>query len=215
LSAGRFPLAIGVLQVLALDIGTDMLPALALGAEPPSGRAMDGPVRNRRLVDRHLLLRAFGLLGPVEAALSLLTFATVLLAGGWHWGHPSGAALLATASGSAFVAIAAGQLANALACRSQTLPVWARWLRGNRLLVWALLVDAVVCTAFVAVPPLATVLGGEVPALLGLGGALLTAAGVVLADAVAKWLLRRRGTFAPDRPTHRSIALEQNGEKPS
>ena len=35
LSGGRFPLAIGVLQVLALDIGTDMLPALALGGEPP------------------------------------------------------------------------------------------------------------------------------------------------------------------------------------
>ncbi len=36
LSGGRFPLAIGVLQVLALDIGTDILPALALGAEPPA-----------------------------------------------------------------------------------------------------------------------------------------------------------------------------------
>ena len=34
LSGGTFPLAIGVLQVLALDIGTDVLPALALGAEP-------------------------------------------------------------------------------------------------------------------------------------------------------------------------------------
>jgi magnesium-transporting ATPase (P-type) len=42
LTGGQVPLAIGVLQVLALDIGTDMLPALALGAEPPtpaSGRA--------------------------------------------------------------------------------------------------------------------------------------------------------------------------------
>ena len=35
LTGGSFPLAIGVLQVLALDIGTDMLPALALGREPP------------------------------------------------------------------------------------------------------------------------------------------------------------------------------------
>ena len=43
LTAGRFPLAIGVLQVLALDIGTDVFPALALGAEPPDKRALDGP----------------------------------------------------------------------------------------------------------------------------------------------------------------------------
>ncbi len=33
-SGGRFPLALGVLQVLCLDIGTDILPAVALGAEP-------------------------------------------------------------------------------------------------------------------------------------------------------------------------------------
>ncbi len=37
---GSFPLAIGVLQILALDIGTDLLPALALGAEPPNPRTL-------------------------------------------------------------------------------------------------------------------------------------------------------------------------------
>ncbi len=35
-SGGRIPLALTVLQVLALDIGTDTLSAVALGAEPPS-----------------------------------------------------------------------------------------------------------------------------------------------------------------------------------
>jgi magnesium-transporting ATPase (P-type) len=35
LSGGQFPLALGVLQILALDKGTDLLPALALGAEAP------------------------------------------------------------------------------------------------------------------------------------------------------------------------------------
>ena len=44
-SGGSFPLAIGVLQVLALDIGTDMLPALALGAEPPREGIMERPPR--------------------------------------------------------------------------------------------------------------------------------------------------------------------------
>jgi Cation transporting ATPase, C-terminus len=40
----------GVLQVLALDIGTDMLPALALAAEPPNRRIMSGRVRQRSLI---------------------------------------------------------------------------------------------------------------------------------------------------------------------
>jgi len=56
LSGGRFPLALGVLQVLSLDIGTDIRPALALGAKPPSPRALEklpagqAPVGSRRAV---------------------------------------------------------------------------------------------------------------------------------------------------------------------
>jgi magnesium-transporting ATPase (P-type) len=40
LTAGRVPLALSVLQILALDIGTDLLPALALGAEAPEPGVM-------------------------------------------------------------------------------------------------------------------------------------------------------------------------------
>jgi hypothetical protein len=60
MTGGQFPLAIGVLQVLALDI--DMLPALALGTEPPRSRIMQGR-RARSVVDRNLLLRSFCVLG--------------------------------------------------------------------------------------------------------------------------------------------------------
>ncbi|HSL66687.1 MAG TPA: cation-transporting P-type ATPase, partial [Actinomycetota bacterium] len=70
LSAGRIPLMISVLQILALDIGTDLLPALALGGERPEPGVMDRPPRPKeaRLLDRRVLGRAFGFLGPVEAA---------------------------------------------------------------------------------------------------------------------------------------------------
>jgi magnesium-transporting ATPase (P-type) len=60
LTGGAFPLAIGVLQVLALDIGTDLLPALALGAEPPNPRTLHGPAPRGQLIDRGALGRAFG-----------------------------------------------------------------------------------------------------------------------------------------------------------
>src|SRR6188768_4216963 len=45
LSGGRIPLALGVLQILCLDLLTDQLPALALGGEPASEHAMNGPAR--------------------------------------------------------------------------------------------------------------------------------------------------------------------------
>ena len=68
LSGGHFPLALGVLQILALDIGTDLLPALALGSEAPSKGTLKRPPERRHLMDRALMFRVFGLLGPVEAA---------------------------------------------------------------------------------------------------------------------------------------------------
>ncbi len=200
LTGGQFPLALGVLQVLALDLGTDMLPALALGAEPAGRRAMQGPARWRTLVDRRVLARALGVLGPTEAVGSLATFAAVLLLGGWAWGEVPPAALLATASGSAFTAVAVGQLVNALACRSTTRPVWVTGLRGNPLLLRALLVQAAVCVLAVAVPGVSHVLGGTLPGVAGWVGAVATGAAVAVVDGVHKRIVRVDGRGAGSRP---------------
>lgn len=82
-SGGRFPLALSVLQILALDIGTDLLPALALGSEAPSKGALKRPPERRHLMDRALMFRVFGLLGPVEALMEMTAYTAVLLGAGW------------------------------------------------------------------------------------------------------------------------------------
>ncbi|MCD6639138.1 MAG: HAD-IC family P-type ATPase [Nocardioides sp.] len=180
LTGGQLPLAIGVLQVLALDIGTDMLPALALGTEPPSGRAMKGRAAARSLVDRRLLTRAFAVLGPVEALAALGVFVSVLLLGGWGWGGVPDAALLSVASGSTFATIALAQMANAFACRSEVEPVWRLRPSTNRPLVWAVVAELVLLLVFVGLRPVADLLGGGWPsregwALAGAGAVLLVA----------------------------------------
>ena len=93
LSGGRFPLALGVLQILCLDIGTDLLPALALGTEPPTPGVLDRPPERRHLLDRRLLVRVFGVLGPVEALFEMAAFVVALVAAGWRPGDafPTGA----------------------------------------------------------------------------------------------------------------------------
>ena len=66
------PLALTVAQILAIDLGTDLLPALALGMERPEPDVMRRPPRRRNqpLLDKRLLmLRAFLWLGLIEAAL--------------------------------------------------------------------------------------------------------------------------------------------------
>ena len=47
LSGGAIPLPLTVLQILAIDLGTEILPALALGREPAEPGLMDRPPRPR------------------------------------------------------------------------------------------------------------------------------------------------------------------------
>ncbi len=194
MSGGRFPLAIGVLQVLALDIGTDILPALALGAEPPGAYALEQPPIRRHLLDRRLFARAFGVLGPVEAVMELIAFLAVFVAAGWRPGDsfPTGAIMLA-ASGAAFTAVVLGQVANAFNCRSTVRPAWRVSWRTNTLLIWAVLAELVMLAGFLFIPPLADLLGQAPPTWAGVVVAVLAMPAVLVADATQKALVRRRG----------------------
>ena len=193
LTAGRFPLAIGVLQVLALDIGTDVFPALALGAEPPDKRALDGPPVRGHLLDRPLMIRAFAILGLVEAVVALTAFVVSFYAHGWRPGQefPTGPALLA-ASGAAFTAIVLGQAANAFACRSVERPAWATDFGTNPLLIAAVVAELSLLLVLLYVPPVARLLGHAGPSLAGFAVAAMAIPAVLLADALHKLLRRRR-----------------------
>jgi magnesium-transporting ATPase (P-type) len=187
LSGGSFPLALGVLQILALDIGTDLLPALALGAEPADERVFDQPPVGEHLVDAPLLRRVFGVLGPTEAVVEMGAFTAVLWAAGWRPGESVSTAGLAAASGTAFSCVVLGQMANALACRSMTRPPW-RLTRRNSFLRWAILTELVMLGVFLYLRPLAGVLDQSGPTVLGWVLATLALPAVLVADALHKRL---------------------------
>jgi calcium-translocating P-type ATPase len=201
LSGGRFPLALGVLQILCLDIGTDLLPALALGNEAPSPGVLERPPEARHLIDRPLVVRAFGVLGLTEAVVEMSAFVVALVAAGWRPGDsfPTGHALMA-ASGAAFAAVVIGQIANSFACRSATTSPWALGWRTNRLLLWAVVVEAVALAGFLLVPPVARLLDHAFPPLAGLGVAALAAPLVLATDAVNKRVHARRHTGSSTTP---------------
>ena len=75
-SLGRIPLPLTVMQILAIDLGTDMMPALGLGVEPPEEGIMDRPPRrlSDRLLNRQLLLKAFAWYGMIESVLAMGAF---------------------------------------------------------------------------------------------------------------------------------------------
>ncbi len=82
----HIPLPLMVAQILAIDLGTDLLPAMALGADPPSPRIMDAvPERpDRPLMTRSLALKTFLFFGVMEAALGLAGFFSYFAWQGWR-----------------------------------------------------------------------------------------------------------------------------------
>ncbi len=211
-SGGSFPLGFTVLQVLALDIGTDMLPALGLGAEPPNPRTMSGRSRVGKLIDRSLLRRAFGVLGPTEAGIGMIAFLTVLSAGGWRWGLEADTTLVAVASGTLFTAVVLGQLTNAFACRSETRWVGSTGWRGNPLLLWSVAIEVVLLAVFLWVPPLPQLLGGTAPTWQGWLLAAAAIPAVLAADTADKAVRAHRRTTptqAPASAGHRDARRPQ------
>ncbi len=83
------PLGLTVIQILSIDLGTDLLPAIGLGQEPPERDAMKRPPRraNERLLSFSLMATAYLFLGIIQAAWSLFMFFLVLVQGGWQWGQ--------------------------------------------------------------------------------------------------------------------------------
>ena len=170
LTGGRVPLALGVLQVLALDIGTDLLPALALGAEPPNprthARARPAPAQLDRPAGCCAGRSACSARPRPLAEMARVPRRAARSAAGARASRPA-PALLAAASGAAFAAVVLGQLANAFACRSEHRPV-GRWsLRGNRLLLGAVLSSWRCWPSSSPSRRIADVLGHAVPPALG------------------------------------------------
>ncbi|MHB1091881.1 cation-translocating P-type ATPase [Thiobacillus sp.] len=117
----RIPLPLTIIQILAVDLGTDMLPALALGAEKPDPDVMRRPPRARteRLLSWKLIARAYLFLGALEAAAAMAVFFIVLNAAGWHYGEPLArtAPLYLQATTACLVTIVMTQVMNVFLCR--------------------------------------------------------------------------------------------------
>ncbi|MGZ4110027.1 MAG: cation-translocating P-type ATPase [Actinomycetota bacterium] len=196
LSAGAIPLMISVLQVLALDIGTDLLPALALGAERPEPGVMDRPPRTKeaRLLDRKVLGRAFAFLGPVEALLSMAMVPVgAALAFGWPGDPlPAAGAEKAILSTMLFASIALCQKAVALECRATPASLWSIRPLGNRLLDVALVIELAFLAATVYLPGVYHVLGQHPLTLSQWAPVLVTPFVVLAAEEARKAGVRRR-----------------------
>ncbi|MEZ0246716.1 MAG: cation-translocating P-type ATPase [Methylophilaceae bacterium] len=135
----RIPLPLTIIQILAVDLGTDMVPALGLGTEPPAEDVMRRSPRPRgeRLLKWGLLARAYLFLGMLEAAAAMAAFFFVLERGGWQYGEmlPGDNGLYLQATTATLSAIVVMQVVNVFLCRQPERSVFRQSPLGNRLIL--------------------------------------------------------------------------------
>ncbi len=177
----RIPLPLTIIQILAVDLGTDMLPALALGAEKPDPGVMQRPprARNERLLSGALLVRAYLFLGILEAAAAMAVFFFVLNVAGWHYGVSLDRAdpLYLQATSACLATIVVMQMMNVFLCRHPFKSSFAFGFFGNPYLLLGLAAELGVIL-FIIYTPAGNWLFGTAPVgadvwLLGLACAVL------------------------------------------
>ncbi|MFF7295479.1 HAD-IC family P-type ATPase [Streptomyces sp. NPDC008265] len=199
LSGGAVPLPLTVLQILAIDLGTETLPALALGRERAEPGVMDRPPRpsTQGVINKDMLVRSWGWLGTVSAALVMTAFFYVLWRSGWQPGDPTGPGTplhhaYLTATTATFAGIVTCQVGTAVAARTDHAALRDIGLFSNPLLLAGIAFELVFTAALVYAPPLQNLFGTaalpwDVVLLIAVFPPLVWAT-----DELRRWARRRR-----------------------
>ena len=199
LGGGAIPLPLTVLQLLSFDVGTETLPALALGREPAEPGLMRRPPRERSegVIRPGMLVRAWLFLGLICAALQMAGFFYVLGGAGWSPGDPTGAGhslhhAYQQATTMTFLGMVMGQIGTAFAARTERASLRSIGVFSNRLLLWGIFFELALSALIIYAPPLQSVLGTaalEPHMLLFVAPFPFIVWG---ADELRRWLIRRR-----------------------
>ena len=199
-AAGVNLVPLGALQVLAIDLGSDVLPGLALGTEDPEPGVMKQPPRSRaeRLLSPATIRRVV-FIGAIESFFAVSGFLYVLLSQGWTWGDGSWMdpasphyAIYREAITMTQAAVVAGQVANGFACRTERESLFKVGVFSNRFLVLSEIVAIGIMCAISYVPFLQNIF--KTAPLRPVDWVILVVASVTLffAEEARKWMLRRK-----------------------
>jgi magnesium-transporting ATPase (P-type) len=160
-SRGAIPLPLTVMQILTIDLGTDMLPALGLGTEKPEKGIMDLPPRNQKepLLNRKLVLKAFLWYGILGSITSIFSYFFVNVQNGWPnvplagEGNP----IYIKATAMALAAIVFSQIGAVFNCRTEKQSVFKVGIFHNKQVNFGIIVEIIIIFALVYLPPLQSV----------------------------------------------------------
>ncbi len=199
-SRGFIPLPLTIMQILAIDLGTDMLPAIGLGAEAPEAGIMSLPPRSRKspLLNRPLIVRAFLWYGLIEsvAAMSAYFFLN------WQQGWPGealaqeGTMAYRMATTMTFATIVATQVGMVFNCRTDRASVFTIGLFSNRLVLGGIAVELCILGLLMYVPFLQRIFNTAPLGIIEWAFVLAWIPVIFLADELRKAFLRWRDHHA-------------------
>ena len=159
----KIPLPITVMQILAIDLGTDTLPALALGMGPSEADVMDRPPRAKkeRLLNFGVIWRGYIFLGLIEAVLVMSGYFWVLFEGGWQLGQslPFSDPLYLEATTMVFGGIVTSQIGNLLGCQTTRTSTLKVGVFKNKWIIRGILFEVAVVLSIVYIPYLQNIFG--------------------------------------------------------
>jgi magnesium-transporting ATPase (P-type) len=200
-SGGRIPLALNVMQILSVDLGTDLLPALALGAETPEPGLMEKPPRRltEHLITWPLLVHSYLWLGALQSLAAMAAFYFHYWVNG-YWGQwldlPAEGPLYQAATSMTLATIVATQIGNLFAQRAQRSSIFKVGLFSNRLAWMAIASELLMLGLITYLPALQEVFGGAAFPVEHWLFLLACAPLLLVADEMRKalwlWLTKRR-----------------------
>jgi len=193
------PLPLTVVLILAIDLGTDILPALGLGAEKPETDVMKKPLRSRseRLLTRNLLFMSYGIVGMIQAAAGFFSYFTVLYTNGWQWGQQLGPddPVYRTAITAFFASIIICQIADVLICRTRRQSLFTVGLFSNKLVWIGIATELLLLAGISYIPALNTFFGTAPLAPWHLALSIPFALAILIGDEIRRIYVRQENPF--------------------
>jgi P-type Ca2+ transporter type 2C len=203
-SLGRIPLPITVMQTLAVDLGTDLLPAIGLGADPPEPGGMECPPRSptEPLLSTRVVALGLFWYGLIDTAAAISAYLFLNWEHGWP-GVPLASVgdTYAMATTMTLAGIVLAQAGAAFACRSDHASIFTRGFFTNRLIVGGVVTELLLLVLLMYVPLLREVFNTAPFSLIDAAFVVGWAPVLVLLDELRKAL----GAVARHRRT-RAIA---------
>jgi potassium/sodium efflux P-type ATPase len=195
-SRGAIPLPLTVMQILTIDLGTDMLPALGLGIERPEKDIMNQPPRDRNepLLNKKLLIIAFLWYGLLASIASIISYFFVNIQNGWPQVPLASGSdpIYVKATTMTLAAIVFCQIGAVFNCRTEKQTVFKIKLLSNKLVNLSIIFEILLIFALVYIPPLQSIFH---TASLGLTDWLLLCIWplliFVIEEARKAWLLKK------------------------